>query len=271
MSFASSQRVPDPRTVVWSAGVPAFVGLAALVEGYPVPVTVSAAIGVLAGGVVLAATGRFAQWCRAQGLLVAPATVVVGVVGSVVWAFLKPGVSSAPVAGSTVIAGDPVIARFVGGSPLLFLIVGCTALLEGSILGTGGAPWLARFRGVGSVPALKHGLACGVAVLILSLAPGFLLGNPVSSVPLLGVAALGALGGTAVGYLWVGHRIHAPVAVLLLVAAAALVGIATGGSPRGFPVAWGLWVVPGLALGGIEAVGTWLRRRVRSTEPSTQA
>lgn len=271
MSFASSERLPDPRTVVWSAGVPAIVGLAALLKGYPVPATVSAAIGVLAGGVVLAAVGRFAQWCRAQGLVVAPATMVIGVVGAAVFAFLTPGVSSVPIAGSTVIAGDPVLARFVGASPLLLLVVGCTALLEGSILETGGAAWLARFRGVGRVSALKHGLAGGVAVLMLSLAPGFLLGNPVSSVPLLGVATLGVLGGTAVGYLWMRHRIHAPVIVLLLVAAAAVVGITTGGSPRGFPVAWALWVLPGLALGGIEAVVTWLRGRVRSTELSTQA
>jgi hypothetical protein len=266
VSDALDLRAADPRAVAAATVLPAVVGVVALVEGYPVPRAATEVAGALGAGVALAAVGTLASWSGERGLA-GPATVAaLALLGGTAWALLAPGVSAARVGGAVVVSGDPVLARFAGVAPLLLVVCGCAALVEGALRRTVAAvPEQVAPFAVGRLPAAGRAAVGGAALVACSLAPGVLLGDPVASPALLGFAAVGGgMGGAAVAYLWLRHRLLAPLVVLAVAAGAAVVGVTRGGSPRGFPLAWLVWLLPAFGLGGLEAVGRWLRGRVSS-------
>lgn len=258
---AGSIRSAVPATTA-VAGPPALVGLVALLEGYPVPDGPLELLGALAPAVPLAVLGVLGVWFRDRGLWVAPGLAAAGVAGGVVGSLLAPGVTAARVGDAVVLAGEPVLARFAGASPLLVLVVGGVGLVESSLRTGRGGPWMGPTGGeTGRLGSLARGLGVGVSALALSMLPWILLEEPLSA-PLVGFATLGVIaGGTVAGYLWVRHRLRTPPAVVAAVGAAALVGVAAGGSPRGFPLAWPVWILPAIALGAVEVTVRWGRRR----------
>jgi hypothetical protein len=266
MSTATSRlpAVPSPVAIGWSVGVPAVVGVVALVDGYPLPETPGEAGGVLAGALVLAVLGALAGWGYDRGLRVAPGVVAAAVLGAVVWALLAPGVGATRVADAVVLAGTPVLSRFVGAASLVVVAAGCVTLLEASVRDVADAVPAA---GGGRLTALGWGVGLAVGYVAFSFAPSLLLGDAVTAPPLLGFGAVGGVvAGTVVGYLWLRHRLLAPLAVLAVVATAAAVSVTAGGSPRGFPLAWLVWAVPGLALGVGEVATRWIRGRLTGGE-----
>lgn len=261
MTAGARLPTPDGRVAATTLAPPAWVGVVALLDGYPLPGTVAGGAGAVAAGLALAAVGVTAWWTLDRGLVLPAALATLALVAAAAWALAAPGVGAARVGRSMVVTGDPVPSRFAGVAPLLVVVCGCAALVEGTVRGAASAS-LGRLApaGAGRPAALGWAGAGGATLVVLSLAPGVLLGSPVASPALLGYAAAGGgLGGVAVGYLHLRHRLVAPTVVLGVVAGAAMVGVTRGGSPQGFPLAWPVWLVPALALGGVE--GAWRRLR----------
>lgn len=255
----------DVRSVVAAAALPALVGATSLAEGYTLPQSTTALAGAVVGGVVLAAVGGLAWRWRERGLLVAPGVAVGGAVAVLGWAVLAPGVSVARVGGGAVVAGDPVLSRFVGASPLFALAVCGVALGEGVVSGADTGLKLPRPReaDVGRRRALAWALPVGAGLAVLSVAPSVLLGDALA--PSLAGFALGGgfVGGAVLAYLLGRHGLLTPLLAFTAVAAASTAAVTAGGSPRGFALAWPVWAVPGLLLGGVEAVARRVWDRLR--------
>ncbi len=253
----------SPRTArpaIAAAAVPLVVGLAAFAEGYPLPAD-AAELAVVGGkGVVLGLLGLVGWWCHDRGRRAAVAVAVAGVAGAVVWSLSGPGVTTARVAGDTVAVGDPLLGRFVAVAPWLVVAVGVVAAVEPATPGLRAITGPGRERTpVGRRTrrgALRLAAASGVALAVLSVLPVYLLGSGFGDPALLGFAVGGwFVGGLVVAYLFARHRVVTPLVCLVFVVTAAVVAVATGGSPLGLPTAWVVWLVPGLVGGTIEALG----------------
>lgn len=245
-------------------GIPALVGVVGVLDGYPLPERPASIAGVVVGGVLLGLIGALVGYLRTHRLIVAPAVAVLGVIGGAGWALVAPGVTSVQVASTVIIEGDPVLSRFVGVSPLLLLSVASLAVLEAATGGqsSGYTPPTATTQ-VGHLAALAYGFFAGLLLAVLSLVPGVLLGDPVSEPSQLLYAAFGGiLGGMLIGYFRLKYRILSPLLVLFIVAGAAVVGVTAGGSPRGFPMAWPVWIGIVVILAVIEGLARGIQARI---------
>ncbi|WP_135853952.1 hypothetical protein [Halorussus salinus] len=246
------------RPAVAAAAVPLVVGLAALADGYLVPADAAELVFVATSGVALGLVGLVGWWCHDRGRRAAVGVAIAAVVGAVGLGLLRPGVTATRVAGDAVAVGDPLLARFVGVGPWLVVVVGVVGAVESEI------PGLRATTGrdatpIGRLPrrgALRLAAASGVALAVLSALPVYLLGRSFGDPALLGFAVGGwFVGGLAVAYLFARHRVVTPLVCLVVVVTAAVVAVATGGSPLGLPTAWVVWLVPGLVAGTVEALG----------------
>lgn len=250
----------DGRAVVAVAVAvpPVLFGVLAVLTGYPLPANGRELLVVAGSAATLATVGASGWWCHATGRRAAAGVAVSGVLGAAAWSLLAPGVSATRVGESVVVVGEPVLARFAGASPLLLATVGIVAVVEPVIPGLAALTrsdddaYARRSRRA----ALELGAAGGAAFAVLSVFPAYLLGVGFGDVALLGFAVGGGFAAaTVVGYAFTRHRLVTPLLAVGVVASAATVAVTAGGSPRGFPTAWVVWFVPGLALGGIEALG----------------
>lgn len=255
------------RTAVGTAvGVPLFVGLLALLQGYPLPRRMPAVAATVATGAALGALGLVAWWGYDRERPAATATAGLAVLGATAWSLVAPGITATRVGDAVVLAGRPVLARFAGVTPWVIVAVGVVALVEPVVSGRSrrarseAGPGRDRSRR----RALRRSLGGGATFAVLAVVPAALLGQGIVEPPLLGLALGGGFVAASVaGYLFVRHRIVGPILALGFVAAAATVTVTAGGSPRGFPTAWTVWFLPGLVLGGFEVVGRRIRGWVR--------
>lgn len=264
MSAEPQEEQSYRRVLAAILGLPAVIGGLAFYEGYLVPQRPTSIVGVAVGGLMLVFLGALVGWLRTHRLLLAPAVAVLGVAGGAAWALLSPGVTSVRVGSEVVIQGQPILARFVGASPLLIVSVAGFGALEAATRGTlgGSGPDPASTK-LGHLAALAYGFFAGLALVVLSLVPGALLGNPVTEPGQLVYAALGGvLGGMLVSYLRLRYRILSPLLVLAVVAGGAVVGVTSGGSPQGFPMAWPVWIGLAVIVALIEGLARSTQRRL---------
>lgn len=266
--MSTRPRSVDRTAVVAAVAVPAIVGVVAVLQGYPVPRGASAIAMTAVTGAALSLLGLVAWWTydrrRRSGTVVA----VGAIAGAVAWSSIASGVDAVRLGENVVLAGSPLLARFAGVTPWVVVAVGAVALVDPgrSRRSTTGRNRPSVTRDRPRSRALRLAVAGGAAVAVLAVLPAYLVGTGVGSSALLGFALAGGfVAATLVGYLFVRHRFVSPLLVLGIVAAGASVAVTAGGSPRGFPTAWPVWFVPGLVVGGFEAVARYVRGRVRDS------
>jgi len=249
-----------------AAVVPIVIAIVALVEGYPIPTGSEEFLAVGGSGVALGLLGLVGWWWYERGRPTAVAITATGVVGAVGWSLFRPGVTAARVGGETVLSGDTVLARFVGVSPWLVLIVGIVGILEPTLpvvrkFAEGDAATFQRRTHRG---AFRFGATSGGVFALLSVAPVYLLKGGFGDVTLLGLSLGGGfIGILVVAYLLARYRLVTPVLAVGVVTTAAAVAVVADGSPVGYPTAWAVWLLPGLLVGSVEAVGRRLVSAIR--------
>ncbi len=260
--LANLRRLERPAIV--AAVVPTLVGVVAFVKGYPIPADGGEFVTVTGSGVLLGFLGLASWWWYEHGRPTAAAVAMAGVGVAVGWSLFRPGVRAVRVGGDVVLAGDPVLARFVGVSPWLVLVVGVVGIVEPVLPGLRAfADGEAAFQRQTRRGAVQFGAMSGVALALLSVLPVYFLEGGFGDVTLLGLSLGGGFAGMLlVAYLFARHNLVTPVLGVGVVTTAAAVAVTAGGSPLGYPTAWVVWLLPGLTVGGIEAVG---RRLVSAT------
>jgi hypothetical protein len=249
-------------TMLASASLPALLGITAVVQGYPYPTDAGEFVTVGLSGVMLGLLGAISWLYNWSDRWLAPMTAISGVAVVVLWSSVHSGVTAVRVAGDVVLAGDPFLARFVGVSPWLLIVVGVFGAVEPILPGTGGLTGWERglYHRRSRRRAVELGATSGAVFASLSVLPVYLWGSGFGDVTLLGFSLGGGfVGGSLVGYLFVRHYLVTPILSVGLVTAAAVIAVTLGGSPRGFPTAWVVWLLPGLLLGGVEILGRKLR------------
>ncbi|WP_363464042.1 hypothetical protein [Halogeometricum borinquense] len=246
------------RPAIAAAVVPAIVGVVAVFKGYPLPVDGREFVAVAGSGILLGLLGIVGWWLSERGRPAAVVIAVAGVAGGVGWSLFRPGVTAARVGGEVILTGDPILARFVGVTPWLLLVVGIVGVAEPVV------PVLKAFVGSEAAAsrrrtrrgALRFGVLSGVVLAFLSVLPVYLIADGFSDVLFLGFSIGGEfVGMLVVAYLFARHHLVLPVFGVGVITSAAAVAVATGGSPVGYPMAWSIWLLLGVLLGVIEAVG----------------
>ncbi|WP_132061275.1 hypothetical protein [Halorussus amylolyticus] len=268
--MSSRKILTDPRRLarpaLVAAVVPTLFGITAFANGYPIPADAGEFATVTVSGVMLGLLGLVGWWWSARGRPTAAAIAIAGVGGAAGWSLFRPGVTAVRIGSETVLSGNPVLARLVGISPWVLLLVGIVGVVEPVL------PGLRRFaeddasasRRRTRRDAFRVGATSGGVFALLAVAPVYLLEGSFGDMTLLGFSLVGGFVGTlVVVYLLARHGLVTPVLAVGIITAAAAVAVVTGGSPVGYPTAWAVWFLPGLLLGGVEAVGRRLISAVR--------